>query len=372
MRLRVLSAIAVLFSAGCSLAAPRPSTPELAVYIFPQNAVLTAGAVDPHRMTRLNYAFALIQNGVMVPGYSHDVENLAFLTALRKQNPGLTVLVSVGGWLGSSGFSDMALTRESRAKFIQSAMDFISKNNLDGLDIDWEYPGQPGSGHAFRAEDKENYTALLGELRAAFDRRSRASQRRLYLTVAAGASPDFLEHTEMRKVARLVDTVNLMSYDYYEPGSGPITGHHAPLYTNPKDPEKVSGDASVRAFEQAGVPASKLVLGIPFYGHVWAHVPATDDGLYQPGKPAAQTGAPYSAIASMLGSGFVRHWDSVSDVPWLYNPATRTFVSYEDPQSLALKCRYLHAHHLAGAMVWDLENDDPSGTMLKALDACLQ
>jgi len=365
---RVLALL--LFTAAAAFAAPVKPSPQFVVYIFPQNAALTAGQVDPHSITRLNYAFANIKDGVMVPGFQHDEENFAFLTALRKQNPHLTILVSVGGWLWSGGFSDMALTRTSRARFIHSAVDFITRNHLDGLDIDWEYPGMAGSTQAFRPVDKQNFTALLAELRTAFNRQSRTVHRRLYLTIAAGASPEFLAHTEMRKVARIVDTVNLMAYDYYEPGSGPITGHHAPLFTNPRDPQKVSGDASVRAFEQAGVPASKLLLGLPFYGHTWAEVPPTDDGLYKPGKPAPHTGAPFSTIPAMLESGFVRHWDSVSDVPWLYNPSTRTFVSYEDPQSIALKCRYVRSHRLAGIMVWDMEDDDASGTLLKALDAC--
>ncbi len=366
MRLRILPALVLLLTAIPAF----PQSPQLTVYIFPQNATLTAGAVDPHSITRLNYAFANIENGLMVPGFQHDAENFAFLTALRKQNPHLTILVSVGGWLWSGDFSDMALTRESRARFIRSAVDFITQNHLDGLDVDWEYPGLAGSTNHFRPVDKQNYTALLAELRTALDRESSKQHRKLYLTIAAGASPDFLDHTEMRKVARIVDTVNLMAYDYYEPGSGPITGHHAPLFTNPRDPEKVSADASVRAFEAAGVPASRLLLGIPFYGHAWSDVPATSDGLYQPGKPAPHTGAPFSTLPSMLENGFVRHWDPVSDVPWLYNPSTRTFVSYEDPQSIALKCRYVRTHRLAGIMVWDFEDDDASGTLLKALDAC--
>jgi len=164
-----------------------------------------------------------------------------------------------------------------------------------------------------------------------------------------------------------------MSYDYYEPGSGPITGHHAALFTNPNDPQKESGDASVKAFEQAGVPADKLVLGIPFYGHAWGDVSGTANGLYQPGKPAPNVFASFSAIqSSMLGHGFTRFWDPVARVPWLYNAETRVFVSYEDEQSIAGKCEYMHANKLAGIMFWDFEADDPSGTLLKAVNACLR
>ena len=210
------------------------------------------------------------------------------MTALRKQNPSLTILISVGGWLGSGGFSDVSLTRQSRARFIDSVMDFLAQHDLDGLDVDWEYPAQPGAGNKYRAEDKKNYTLLLAELRRRFDAAQKKTGRRLYLTVAAGASDDFLDHTRMRQVAKVVDNVNLMAYDYYEPDSGPITGHHAALFTNPADPGKDSADASVNAFEAAGVPAEKLVLGIPFYGHSWSGVPDRDHGLYQPGKAGRQ------------------------------------------------------------------------------------
>ncbi len=123
---------------------PNKPTPLLVAYIFPQDTALTAGQVDPHSITRFNYAFANIKGGRMVTGFAHDAENFAFLTALRKENPQLTILVSVGGWLWSGGFSDMALSKESRARFIDSAADFIAQYQLDGLDIDWEYPGMAG------------------------------------------------------------------------------------------------------------------------------------------------------------------------------------------------------------------------------------
>jgi chitinase len=370
----ILVASLFLLGVASAFAAAQKSAPQVVAYVFPQDAVLAAGQVDPHRITRLNYAFANIKDGRIVAGFAHDAENFAFLTALRKQNPRLTVLVSVGGWSWSGNFSDMALTKESRARFIDSAAEFIAKYELDGLDIDWEFPAMPGAkGNVFRPEDKQNFTALLSELRERFNREEKKKGRRLYLTIAAGASTDFLAHTEMDKVARIVDTVNLMCYDYYEPGSGPITGHHAGLFTNPKDPEKQSGDASVRVFEQAGVPADKLVLGLPFYGHVWGEVPAIDNGLYQPGKQIPNAFAPFSLIASsMLGHGFVRTWDAVSQAPSLYNPETRVFVSYEDEQSIAAKCKYVHGEKLDGIMFWDLEGDDPSGTLLKAINACLR
>jgi chitinase len=364
----VLSIAGMMFVA---VQAEAQRTPMVVAYLFPQDAALDAAQVNARAVTRINYAFANIENGRMVMGFKHDAENFATLDGLRKENPQLTVLISVGGWLWSGGFSDVALTAESRAAFIDSVMDFLGRYHLDGLDIDWEYPGQAGAGHKFRAEDKQNFTLLLAELRKRFDEETKRTGRRLYLTIAAGASNEFVANTEMAKVARIVDTVNLMSYDYYEPDSGPITGHHAPLYTNPADPQKVSADGSVQAFEQAGVPAEKILLGLPFYGHVWGQVEATGHGLYQPGKPIPHAFAPYSAIeATMLGHGFTRYWDTTSDAPYLYNADKKIFVSYEDPESIAAKGGYVLKHKLGGVMFWSYEGD-ANGALLGAVDAAL-
>ena len=340
-------------------------------YVFPQNTVLKPGDIDAGKLTRINYAFANIDNGRIVEGFASDGANYAALNDLRHKSPQLTILVSVGGWLWSTHFSDVALTAQSRAMFIQSVMEFLKRYDLDGLDIDWEYPGMSGSGHPFRSEDKENFTLLLKELRSRFDRDTAGTHRKLYLTIAAGASGQFLEHTEMAKAQTYLDTVNLMAYDYYESGSDAITGNHAPLFTDGADPKKESADVSVQAFEKAGVPASKILLGVPFYGHIWGQVADSNHGLYQPGKAIPGAYASYqSIVATMLNNGFVRYWDGSSSVPYLYEAQKQIFVSYEDPESLIAKCAYVKSHNLGGVMFWDYAGD-PSGKLLKTIHDAL-
>ncbi len=350
-------------------AATRPSrSPVIVAYVFPRDTVLHDGDIAAQKLTRINYAFANIENGRIIPGFAHDNENLAFLVALKAQNPSLTVLVSVGGWLWSGGFSDMALTRKSRAAFIASAADFVTNHHLDGLDIDWEYPGLPGATTHFRAEDRQNYTLLLKELRIRFDKLEKRLHRPLAITVATGASSEFLAHTEMDKVQKYVDTINLMAYDYYEPESDAITGNHAPLHTNPDDPKKVSDENSVREYEQAGVHPWQIVLGVPFYGHSWGQVPAENHGLFQPGKQIANGYAQYGGSPdALLKNGFTRYWDPAADVPYLYNAEKQIFISYDDPESLALKCEYVLKHRLRGVMFWDYESD-PSGVLLDSVN----
>jgi chitinase len=351
--------------------APPVQQPLIVAYVFPQQAVLQPGDVAARKLTRINFAFANLQGGKIVTGTASDAANMAALIALKRENPSLTVLVSVGGWLWSGNFSDMALTGDSRRIFIQSVIEFIERYQLDGLDIDWEYPGMAGATNHFRPEDKQNYTRILAELRKQFDDEEKKLHRRLFLTIAAGSSSEFLEHTEMAEVQKYVDTVNLMAYDYYEPDSDATTGNHAPLFTDPSDPKKVSADRSVQEFEQAGVPAAKIVLGVPFYGHTWGQVSDQNHGLFQPGKPVPNAYANFSNIsASMLNHGFTRYWDSAASVPYLYSPAQKIFVSYEDPDSLAPKCKYVLGHKLAGIMFWDYSSD-PSGKLLDAIDTGL-
>jgi len=347
---------------------PLPAKPEVIAYVFKRNDLIQLGEIAAQKLTRINYAFALIEGVQIVNSYANDDQNLAALVALKRNNSSLTVLISVGGWLGSGNFSDMALTKQSRSLFIESAVKFIDRHQLDGLDIDWEYPGQPGAGNRFRGEDKQNYTLLFKEPRKRFNKEEKLLHRRLFLTSATGASSSFLENTEMGKAQRYLDTVNLMAYDYYEPTDDAVTGNHAPLFTDPSDPKKISADRSVREFEQAGVPAAKIVLGVPFYGHAWGEVEDVNHGLFRPGKSVPNAFAEYGNIqATMINNGFTRYWDPVASVPYLYSSEGKIFVSYEDPESLALKCKYALENRLRGVMFWEYAAD-PTGALLDTID----
>ena len=357
-------------SAFCFGASKQPQNLMVTGYVFARNQPLQPGQIDARRLQRINYAFANIEGGRMVLGAPVDAQNFATLGALRREHPSLTVLVSVGGWLWSTHFSDVSLTKESRRVFIESAMDFVKLYDLDGLDVDWEYPGLVGAGNPFRSEDKQNFTLLMKELRERFDQETEKTHRRLYLTIAAGAFDDFLAHTEMDKVQEYVDTVNLMTYDSYESGDS-IAGNHSPLFEDPADPKKASADGAVRAFEKAGVPAEKILLGVPFYGRMWGEVAKQNHGLFQPGKPIPNAYSPFSLIdETMLGKGYIRYWDSASAVPYLYNEEKHIFVSYEDTESLAGKCRYVLSHKLGGVMFWEYFGDS-SGKLLKTIEDSL-
>ena len=366
--LRIVSALLLFCLAFASPSFARvPPKKAIVAYVFVKDAVLGPNDVAAGLLTRVNYAFANIENGKIVEGFAHDRDNFQVLHNLKQVNPKLEIVVSVGGWTWSGAFSDMVLTPASRKKFIDSAVQFVRDHQLDGLDVDWEYPGSIGNGNVFRPQDKQNYTLFLKELRSRFDIEGKRLGRHLVTSIAVGASAEFISNTEMGQVQRYVDSVNLMSYDYYESSSDATTGHHAPLFTNPADPKHVSADASVKLFEQAGVPAHKLVLGVPFYGRAWAGVSDTNHGLYQPGKQATVWATYHDIAGTLLSTGYVRYWDSVASAPYLYNPATRMFVSYEDPESIAAKCQYVLKQDLGGIMFWDYLSDTPDHALLNSI-----
>jgi chitinase len=344
---------------------------EIIAYVFPRDRVLRPDEIAAKKLTRINYAFANLRDGKVVEGFARDKENFAILNGLKQQNPDLKILVSVGGWTWSKNFSDASLTKESRKIFIDSAVDFVTKYDLDGLDIDWEYPGLKGDDNRFRPEDKKNYTLLLKELRLRFNREGHRLHRHLYTSIATGSGKNFLEHTEMDKVQLYVDSINLMTYDMY--GGDRNTGHHSPLYEHPDDPKHVSSNKSVHSYLEAGVKPNKIVLGVPFYGKGWTNVAATKNGLFQSGTSARNLHLDYGNIESTLlkpGSGYVRYFDYSSDSPYLYNATTRTWVDYEDAESLAHKALYVRDYRLGGMMFWEYTGD-PNNVLLDAIHAGL-
>lgn len=322
----------------------------------------TTDKIDAEKLTHINYAFADIVDGKVASYLDNDEYNFKVLDSLRLDNPDLKILISVGGWARSTYFSDAALTEESRRIFAESAVDFMKRYNLDGVDLDWEYPGNPGAGNVFRAVDKQNFTLMLAELRRQLDEQSRIDGREndpYLLTIATGASKGFLENTEMHKAHQYLDFINLMTYDYHTGGS-PVAGHHTNLYPSQTiHYTRGSADVSVQWNIDAGIPAEKLILGAAFYGRYWTDVRPVDNGLYQfaPGSNRGSFGFDELRENKINKNGFTRFWDDEAKAPWLWNPETRMFITYDDEESLRHKTHYIKARGLGGAMFWEYSSN---------------
>jgi chitinase len=358
---------------GGAAALPARPAPVIVGYVFGRGEPLHGAAIAAEKLTHVNFAFAELRRGRLAIASPEDAAALAVLTGLRQRNPELRVLVSAGGWLGSKGFSDLARSEARRSTFVRSVVDVLRRYDLDGLDLDWEYPGLPGNGNPHRPADRQGFTALLDELRHALDQDGARRGRRLLLTIAAGAFADYLVHVDMPRVQASVDFVNLMSYDFRLAEAGDEAGHHANLLPRPDDPRNLSASGAVRDFLAAGVPAAKLVLGVPFYGRAWRGVTGGRDGLYREGKPAKDLDvSSYTAIEALARrEGWSRGWDDAAQAPYLWNARRGLFVSYEDPRSLRAKALFVRERGLAGVMFWEY-HADPSGVLLDALAAGLR
>ncbi|NWQ43403.1 fibronectin type III domain-containing protein [Bacillus sp. EB106-08-02-XG196] len=339
--------------------------------------------IDASALTHLNYAFANISSdGKIALGDSWaDVEkpfsgdtadqpykgNFYQLTKLKQQYPHLKTLISVGGWTWSERFSDVALTEQSRTIFAESALQFLLKYGFDGVDLDWEYPvGGGEADNINRPEDKQNFTLLLKKIRETLDAQSAKDGKTYLLTIAAGAGSSYAANTELNLIHQYVDYIQLMTYDIHGSWDG-ITGMNAPLY---RDPESgFSWEWSVqdtsRLFLNQGVPANKLIMGIPFYGRAYNQVTNHNNGLYQSFTGSGSALSYANLEANYVNkNGFTRYWEPDSKVPWLFNGSQ--FISYDDTESIGYKTSFIKANSLGGAMMWEL-SQDPNRVLLSKI-----
>jgi chitinase len=311
------------------------------------------------QVTHINYAFADIGDDlkIVMGDPAVDPANFLALKALKKKNPALKTMISVGGWTWSGKFSDVALTDESRTIFADSVVAFIKQYGFDGVDIDWEYPRGGGlSTNISRFSDKGNFTLLMAKLREKLDAQGALDGTHYLLSFAGGSNPTYTINTELNKLARYVDYAAIMTYDIHGTADR-YTDFNAPLYLpRESSPQtELSVNAAVKAWLAKGFPSSKMVMGVPFYGYIYTDVKDGKDGLFQ--RFADCSSIPYEEIKSRYSedSSYVRRYHEDARVPWLFDGTT--FISYDDPESIAEKSAYIKSNRILGAAVWDLSQD---------------
>ena len=325
--------------------------------------------VSPKKLSVINYAFVDVKdNRAWLHREATDTVNFRHLNDLKKQNPALKVVISIGGWTWSGKFSDAVLTDTARAAFAASAADIVKKYDLDGIDIDWEYPARKGlEGNIYRPDDKANYTLMFRDLRHALDSIKIQTHKTYLLTCAVGAFKDFVDNTEMGKAQQYLDYINLMTYDYNEK----VASHHTNLYKSKKYEGKNSADKAVDAFIASGVPPEKLVMGLAFYGRVYNLASDTKRGI---GDSIINhdKGRGYSIIKDSIinRNGYIAYRDRKAKAPYLYNASKRQFITYDDEWSVKEKCKYVLSKKMGGVMFWEYSSD-PKEYLLDEADAIL-
>lgn len=326
--------------------------------------------IPAERFTQINYAFAGIEDGrLALADPARDGETLRGLTALREEHAGLKIVLSVGGWDESTYFSDAAASASSREVFAQSCVDLLTGHGLDGVDLDWEYPvsgGAPGVIH--RPQDRRNFTLLLKAVREALDRQGRQDGKDYVLSIAGATGGSYLNCIEPQAVAEIVDHVFLMAYDLHGPWD-PHTGFNAPLCAPSGDPARCRGsvDGGISAWLGRGVPAEKLVLGMPLYGYIYQDVSGRGSGLFS-GFTGARS-VPWDRVESeyLSDPAYRRFRHQEAQVPYLYGE--RRFLSYDDETSIAAKAALARQRGLGGVGFWELSQDTGGDLIQSACDA---
>lgn len=327
-------------------------------YVGGYRGLVDTGMVDANRLTHINYAFVNVQhNRAVLTNLKTDSTNFKNLNKLKLKNPDLKIMISIGGWTWSTNFSDAALSDTSRKAFAMSAVDIVRKYNLDGVDIDWEYPGLSGNGNPHRPEDKQNYTLMFQSLRQELDLVEKETGKKMFLTTAVGGFKDYLNHTEMDKAQVYLDYINLMTYDYFQDSLG-ISVHHTNLYPSKKYNTRDYAAKAVTDFIAAGVPSNKLVMGLAFYGRSAKVADDSANGLGTKTTEHMQGGG-YTFIRDSLMNkpGFKYYRDKDAKAAYLFNAETKQFISFDDEWSIKNKCDYVKDNNMGGVMFWEYSSD---------------
>lgn len=361
--------------------------------------------IDPTIMTDLYFAFAyfgfvsrsidpsnphLTGDYTLQPVEWNDQSVLyPQVMALKQINPNLRVHLSIGGWSfndpnDSNGtgqftyklFSTMVADSSSRTQFINSAISYAHQFGFDGIDIDWEYPGDLTRGG--QEEDMDNFVLFLKEFYTA----CKTANPPLLLSYASPAvvpsgvssvyhqNPD-LYFQWLGRCAEYLDCFNVMCYDYHGAFDNPmITGVNAPLNhdTNPNSTFYVAN--TIANYRKGGVPVDKIVIGMPTYGKSYAGVSGLTPQDNGPGKPFTSAGNPgpatgaagllaYFEISDMIATKQLNFGtDSITSTAYGYNIENNTWVSFDTPDTIDLKVQLVQAQNLRGAMFWSVDNDE--------------
>ncbi|KAF9155273.1 hypothetical protein BG015_010477 [Linnemannia schmuckeri] len=357
----------------------------------------TSAAMPPEsipfdKVTHVNYAFSIVSPDYRPVFQTDYLLNRVVRAAHLKD---VKVLISIGGWTGSQYFSPLSASPRGRQTFVNGAIDFVKNYNLDGIDIDWEYPGRMGSAcNIYDANnDAKNFLLLLQELRAAMNQLPNGD--RLEISLATRLLPFDGPEGIMKDVsefAKVVNHINIMAYDVN--GSwGSVTGANAPLGGE----SQLTYANGAQAWIDAGFPAAQINMGVPFYGRSLTTksdmttsqsmqvpfikpVPLGDnnDALWTDPceKEAAYSGVwkyknlREQGVVDEHGNArapWIRKFDKESQTPWLFNPSTKQFISYDDRESLRLKVDYAKKKHLGGMMLWALNQDTTNFELLDVL-----
>lgn len=323
--------------------------------------------IDSNLCTHIVYGFAVLDTDRLVikPHDSWaDIDNKFYekVTALKAK--GIKVTVAIGGWNDSAGnkYSRLVNNPDARRRFNEHVLDFILKNNFDGLDLDWEYPKcwqvdcKKGP-----ESDKAAFAAWVTELREVF------APHGLLLSAAVSPAKSVVDNGyDVKVLSEKLDWIAVMCYDYHGQWDK-RTGHVAPMYEHDDDIDATfNANFTMHYWMQQGADPKKLVMGMPMYGQSFSLADNSNNGLNAPtyggGEAGEETRARgflsyYEICDRVLNKG----WEVVKDESGAMGPYARSrdqWVSFDDAAMIKHKSEYVKRNNFGGAMIWALDLDD--------------
>lgn len=304
-----------------------PNCPNLAPIVM-EYVLGNPKNIDIRFLDAIIYAFVEIDSSgnLVVPAPSF----LRSMVRLKEEKPELLVIAAIGGW-AADGFSDAALTPTSRYNFARNVQKLINDYKLDGIDLDWEYPGSSASGIKSRPQDRENFTLLITALRDVLGPNT-------WISVAGTGDSTYINNSvEIDKIAPLITHFNLMSYDFTAGETGSSgQKHQANLYDSALSLPGYSTDRYVRNLINAGMPSEKILLGVPFYGRLGATITKSYDELRK---------------SYINKDGYEYRFDNDAKVPYLVRDGEFA-MSFDNEVSVYLKAQYVLQNCLGGIFSW--------------------
>ncbi|KAI8834590.1 glycoside hydrolase [Chytriomyces cf. hyalinus JEL632] len=340
-------------------ARPIASDGKILVAYLPYWKQVPASYMDFSRITHLLYAFATLEPTGTIKLPVDDKKVLPDFAASAHAGKAKAILC-IGGW-GIHPFSTAFNSASGISTFTASVSDVLNRYGFDGVDVDWEYPGQESApGNPWLPQDSANFLKALKALRGVLP--GKVISAAVPVFTWSDANGEGL--TNLVEYSNVLDFVSIMAYDDdVSPEGDAFTGANAPLIQNKNNlgPARASVRDSIATWVAAGFPLSKIVLGTPFYGHAMtpdvALTANTDvSDIYVKKKVSSESqsisfDAIYSLTQDTTGT-WLRRFDTWTQTPWLYNLDTNIFISYDDARSIEVKARYAACLGLKGMMTW--------------------
>ncbi|MCP3698222.1 MAG: glycoside hydrolase family 18 protein [Aliivibrio sp.] len=313
--------------------------------------------------------------------------HFAQLAQLKNEHPNIKILPSFGGWTMSEPFHAMAKDPKAIAHFSKTAVELIAKYDFfDGIDLDWEYPGGGGLttspwnpdtklSDEQKASERAAFTHLVKVLRADLDSLSKQTDREYELSTAVGVGAK-AKQIDWQAASPYLTNMFAMTYDFLG-GWGTQTGHMTNLHATERSWWGMGADVFINQMIEQGIPSHKLVIGAAFYGRGWQGTQAYNGELPK-SDLQSDGGAPFGTGEN----GYFMYWDLVKNygdaqgyqykydeqaqAPYLWNPDSKVFISFEDQRSIKAKAAWAKSKNLGGIFVWELSGD-PTGELVEAM-----